>query len=128
MIQMCSEFLSSVRDQHLLLRLHERWLVLARATAVIPLHKRVVLVRFFNGPEFPSRLSKISQAHNMISVAIIDFLSMRITVQAVMAVAEHIRRVCPARQLSPKKSFSFRMSIVASLPGFDTTLTLTFPF
>ena len=41
--------------------------MLSRATVVIPLHKRVVLVRFLNGPEFSSRLSKISQAHNTIS-------------------------------------------------------------
>jgi hypothetical protein len=45
----------------------KRWLVLARATVVIPLHKRVVFVRFLNCPEFSSRLAKISQAHNTIT-------------------------------------------------------------
>ena len=44
----------------------ERWLVLSRATVVIPLHKRVVFVCFLNCPEFSGRLSKISQAHNTI--------------------------------------------------------------
>jgi hypothetical protein len=42
-------------------------LVLSRATVVIPLHKRVVFVRFLNRPEFSSRLSKISQPHDTIS-------------------------------------------------------------
>jgi hypothetical protein len=50
-----------------LLNLLERWLVLSRATVVIPLHKRVVFVRLLNCPEFSGRLSKISQAHKTIS-------------------------------------------------------------
>jgi hypothetical protein len=41
--------------------------MLSRATVVIPFHQRVVFVRFLNCPEFPSRLAKISQAHNSIS-------------------------------------------------------------
>ena len=45
----------------------ERWLVLSRATVVIPLHKRVVFVCFLNCTEFSGRLSKIGQAHNTIS-------------------------------------------------------------
>jgi hypothetical protein len=53
--------------EHWLLNLLERWLVLSRATIVVPLYKRVVFVRFLNCPEFSIRLSKISQAHNTIS-------------------------------------------------------------
>jgi len=49
------------------LYLLERWLVLACATVVIPLHKCVVFVRFLNCPEFSSRFSKISQSHNTIT-------------------------------------------------------------
>src|SRR5580658_474278 len=65
--QSISSHPSSFRDQHWLLYLLERWLVLARTTVIIPLHKRVVFVRFLNCPEFSGRLSKISQAHNTIS-------------------------------------------------------------
>src|ERR1700681_2832589 len=57
-----------------------------------------------------------------------DFLSIRIIEQSVIAVAENKRRVCPARQPSPKKSPSFRMPIVASFPLCDTTVSRTFPF
>jgi hypothetical protein len=49
-----------------------------------------------------------------------DFLSIRITEQSVIAVTENKRRVCPARQPSPKKSPWFRMPIVASFPLCDT--------
>src|SRR5260370_41711036 len=55
-----------------------------------------------------------------------DFLSICITEQSAIAVAEHRRNGCPARQPSPKKSPSFRMPIVASFPLFDTTVSLTF--
>src|ERR1700694_2920361 len=55
-----------------------------------------------------------------------DFLSIRITEQSVIAVTENKRRVCPARQPSPKKSPSFRMPIMASFPLCDTTVSLTF--
>src|ERR1700730_3890461 len=57
-----------------------------------------------------------------------DFLSIRITEQSVIAVAENKRRVCPARQPSPKKSPSFRMPIVASFPLCETTLSRTLSF
>src|ERR1039457_4832377 len=57
-----------------------------------------------------------------------DFLSILITTQSVIAVAEHRRRGCPVRQPSPKKSPSFRMPMVASLPIFETTVSFTFPF
>src|ERR1700745_1189954 len=56
-----------------------------------------------------------------------DFLSIRITEQSVIAVAEHRRRSCPVRHPSPKKSPSFRMPIVASFPVFDTTVSFIFP-
>ena len=45
-----------------------------------------------------------------------DFFSILITEQSVIAVAEHRRRGCPVRQPSPKKSPSFRMPMVASFP------------
>jgi hypothetical protein len=41
--------------------------MLSSLTVVIPFHKRVVFVRFLDGPEVSGRLSKISQAHNTIS-------------------------------------------------------------
>jgi hypothetical protein len=56
-----------------------------------------------------------------------DFLSILITEQSVIAVAEHRRIGCPARQPSPKKSPSFGMPMVASFPIFDTTVSFTFP-
>ena len=59
--------------------------------------------------------------------SIIDFFSIRITVQSVIAIAEHERRTCPVRQPSPKKSPPFRMPIGASFPLFDTTVGFTFP-
>jgi hypothetical protein len=37
--------------------------MLSRTIVVIPFHKRIVFVRFFNCPEFSGRPSKISQAH-----------------------------------------------------------------
>jgi hypothetical protein len=46
-----------------------------------------------------------------------DFLSIRITEQSAIAVAEHMRRGCPARQPSPKKWPSFRIPIGAFLPA-----------
>jgi hypothetical protein len=39
----------------------------SRTTVIIPLHKRVVFVRFLNCSEFPSRLSEISQALDTIT-------------------------------------------------------------
>jgi hypothetical protein len=39
----------------------------SHTTVVIPLYKRVIFVRFFNCPEFSSRLSKISQALDAIA-------------------------------------------------------------
>src|SRR5216683_4737800 len=56
-----------------------------------------------------------------------DFLSISITEQSVIAVAEHRRRRCPVRQPSPKKAPSFRMPMVASFPTFETTVSFTFP-
>src|ERR1700691_5751153 len=56
-----------------------------------------------------------------------DFLSIFVTEQSVMAVAEHRRSGCPVRQPSPKKSPLFRMPIVASFPIRDTTVSFTFP-
>jgi hypothetical protein len=41
-----------------------------------------------------------------------DFLSIRITEQSVIAVAKHRRRDCPVRQPSPKKSPSFYLSFL----------------
>jgi hypothetical protein len=38
-------------------------------------------------------------------------LSIRITEQSAIVVAEHTRRGCPARQPSPKKSPSFRIPV-----------------
>src|SRR5450631_3409011 len=57
-----------------------------------------------------------------------DFLSIFITEQSVIAVAEHRRTGCPVRQPSPKKAPSFRMPIVASFPSSDTTVSFIFPY
>ena len=62
------------------------------------------------------------------SPSIMDFLSIRITEQSVIAIAEHRRRGCPVRQPSPKNSLSFRMPIVASFPSCDTTVSFTSPY
>jgi hypothetical protein len=42
-------------------------LVLSRSTIIIPLYNRVIFVRLLNGSEFSSRLSKISQALDVIT-------------------------------------------------------------
>ena len=54
------------------------------------------------------------------------FLSIRRTAQSVIAVAVSMRRGWPARQASPKKSLSPNIPIVASLPVFETTVSLIF--
>src|SRR5580765_1806313 len=59
--------------------------------------------------------------------SIMDFLSIRIKVQSVIALAEHMRRGCPVSQPSPKKSPPLRIPIVASFPLVATTVSFTFP-
>jgi hypothetical protein len=51
----------------LLANLFKRRLAQSGTTVIIPLHKRVVFVRFLNRSEFPSRLSEISQALDTIT-------------------------------------------------------------
>src|ERR1700730_3412995 len=82
--------------------------------------------RIFRVSKYATNISE--NACSRWSTSTIDFLSIRITEQSVIAVAEHSRRGCPVRQPSPKKSPLFRMPIVASFPIFDTTVRFTFPF
>jgi hypothetical protein len=56
-----------------------------------------------------------------------DFLSIFITEESFIAVAEHRRSGCPVRQPSPKKSLSFRNADCGFLPISETTVRFTFP-
>src|SRR5580692_11885414 len=76
--------------------------------------------------KYPTNISE--NACSRWSTSFMDFLSIFITEQSVIAAAEHKRRGWPARQPSPKKSPSFRMPMVASFPIFDTTASFTFPY
>src|SRR5450755_4258643 len=79
----------------------------------------------FRASKYPTNMSE--KADSRWSTSFMDFLSIFITEQSVIAVAEHRRRGCPVRQPLPKKSPLFRMPIVASFPICDTTVSFTFP-
>src|ERR1022692_1956765 len=79
----------------------------------------------FRASKYATNISE--NACSQWSTSFMDFLSIFITEQSVIAVAEHRRRGCPVRQPSPKKSPLFRMPIVASFPICDTTVSFTFP-